>query len=137
MTNHGDTRAPRSLFAPTNCVRMSSKARLPEQPGTDKDHDNQKNQREGKHLNNLTGTYSLQVRGQVEEAHTSIGQEVEQIPIADLADAIRLYADGLSTGENKARTTSYTVHTQRDNERRHTQPSNDHAVYQAGNEANA
>src|SRR5205085_7858510 len=85
----------------------------------------------------LAGTYSLQVRVQVEEAHTSIGQEVEQIPIADLADAIRLYADGLSTGENKARTKSYTVHTQSDNERRYTQPGNNHAVYQAGNEANA
>src|SRR6266699_695440 len=136
MTNHGDTRAPRSLFAPTNCVRMSSKARLPEQPGTDKDHDDQENQGKGKQLNNLTGTYSLQVRGQVEEAHTSIGQEVQQVRVADLADAIRLYADRLSTGENKARTTSYAVHTQRDNEGRHTQSGNDQAVHQAGNEAN-
>ena len=73
----------------------------------------------------------------MEEAHTSIGQEVEQIPIADLADAVYVYADRLSTGENKARTTSYTVHTQRDNEGRHTQSGNDQTVHQAGNEANA
>ena len=76
--------------------------------------DDQENQGKGKQLNNLTN-YTLQVKGQVEEAHTSIGQEVEQVPIADLADAICVYADRLSTGENKARTTSYTVHTQRDN----------------------
>ncbi len=56
---------------------------------------------------------------------------------AAATDAIRLNADGLSTGENKARTTGDTVHTQRDNERRHTQSGNDQAVYQAGNEANA
>jgi hypothetical protein len=73
----------------------------------------------------------------VEEAETSIGQEVQQVPIADLTDAIRLYTDGLSTRENKARTTSDAVHTQRDNERRHTQPGNDQAVHQPGNEANA
>ena len=72
----------------------------------------------------------------MEEADTSIGQQVKQVPVADLADAIRLYADRLSTGENKARTTSDTVHTQRDNEGRHTQSGNNQAVHQPGNEAN-
>ena len=73
----------------------------------------------------------------MEEAEASIGQDVKQVPVADLADAIRLYADRLSTGENKARTTSDTVHTQRDNEGRHTQSGNNQAVHQPGNETNA
>jgi hypothetical protein len=38
--------------------------------------------------------------------------------------------------ENKACTTSYTVHTQRDNEGRHTQSGNDQTIHQSGNEAN-
>src|SRR5260370_8191933 len=101
MTNHGDTRAPRSLFAPTNCVRMSSKARLPEQPGTDKDHNDEENQGKGKQLNNLTGTYSLQIRGQVEEAHTSIGQQVQQVPLADPTVPLLLSTNRSSTSQNK------------------------------------
>src|SRR6266487_2411578 len=71
----------------------------------------------------------------MEEACPPVGQQVQQVAIANLADAIRIYADRLSTGENKARPTSYTVHTQRDDERRHTQPGNDQAIYQAVDEA--